>query len=120
MRVIGITGSIACGKSTVTSYLSSLGYPVVDGDVLSRALTAPGGRALPAIRETFGPEFFLPDGSLDRRALGSLVFSSPRARSPSSARRASSTTMSSFPLQPLTYQNRFVFCASSATWGLIS
>jgi len=48
---IGLTGSIACGKSTVSSYLRTLGYPVVDADAISRAMTAPGGQALPAVFE---------------------------------------------------------------------
>ena len=80
MRVIGLTGSIACGKSTVSAYVQSRGFPVIDGDLLSRELTMPGGSALPAIRQAFGPEVFLPDGSLNRRALGHLVFSDPAAR----------------------------------------
>lgn len=76
---IGLTGSIACGKSTVSNYLRSLGHTVVDADEISRALTAPGGAALPAIRETFGDGVF--DGDvLDRRALGSLVFSGSERR----------------------------------------
>ncbi len=76
---IGLTGSIACGKSTVSSYLRELGCDVVDADAISRALTAPGGRALPALRETFGPSIF--DGSqLDRRKLGALVFSDAAKR----------------------------------------
>lgn len=76
---IGITGSIACGKSTVSAYLRSLGYPVVDADAISRALTAPGGEALPLLREAFGGGVF--DGDvLNRRALGALVFSSDAAR----------------------------------------
>ena len=70
---IGLTGSIACGKSTVSSYLRTLGFPVVDADAISHAMTAPGGRALPAIRHAFGDGVF--DGeALNRRALGSLVF----------------------------------------------
>ena len=76
---IGLTGSIACGKSTVSDYLRSLGYPVVDADAISRALTAPGGAALPAVRETFGDAFFFPDGTLNRRALGRHVFEQPDA-----------------------------------------
>lgn len=71
---IGLTGSIACGKSTVSDYLRSLGYFVADADAVSRALTAPGGDALPAIREAFGDGVF--DGAvLNRRALGDAVFS---------------------------------------------
>lgn len=76
---IGITGSIACGKSTVSAHLRALGYPVVDADGISRALTAPGGEALPLLRAAFGDGVF--DGeSLNRRALGALVFSSEAAR----------------------------------------
>ena len=75
MRVIGLTGGIACGKTTVLDHLRRLGAPAVDADSISRALTAPGGEALPAIREAFGEGVFLPDGTLDRRALGELVFS---------------------------------------------
>ena len=76
---IGITGSIACGKSTVSAYLRGLGYPVVDADAISRALTAPGGEALPLLRAAFGDGVF--DGEcLNRRALGALVFSSDAAR----------------------------------------
>ena len=70
---IGLTGSIACGKSTASSYLRSLGYAVADADAISRALTAPGGAALRPIREAFGDGVF-DDGVLNRRALGSLVF----------------------------------------------
>ena len=50
MRLIGITGSIACGKSTVSRELVRRGWPVIDGDALSRELTAPGGRAMKDIR----------------------------------------------------------------------
>jgi len=73
---IGLTGSIACGKSTVSAYLRDLGIPVVDADAISHALTAPGGSALPILRAEFGDAIF--DGDvLNRRALGSLVFSDP-------------------------------------------
>ncbi len=77
MRVVGLTGSIACGKSTVSRCLRAEGIPVIDGDALSRELTADGGVALPAIREAFGNGVFTADGSLDRKALGRIVFSSP-------------------------------------------
>jgi len=73
---IGLTGSIACGKSTVSAYLKSLGYAVADADAISHSLTAPGGAALGAIREAFGDSVF--DGDvLNRRALGSMVFAEP-------------------------------------------
>lgn len=76
---IGLTGSIACGKSTVSAYLKSLGHVIVDADAISHSLTMPGGAALPRIREAFGDGVF--DGNvLDRRALGSVVFSSEEKR----------------------------------------
>ncbi|MCH5286406.1 MAG: dephospho-CoA kinase [Christensenellaceae bacterium] len=80
MRVIGLTGGIACGKSTISAALREMGAVIIDGDVLSRELTVPGGPALPAIREQFGDGVFLPDGVLDRRALGAVVFGSDQAR----------------------------------------
>ncbi len=80
MRIIGLTGSIACGKSTVSAYLVSRGVPVVDGDRLSRELTAAGSPVLEELRQAFGPEIFYDDGSLNRRRLGRIVFSDPRAR----------------------------------------
>lgn len=80
MRTIGLTGSIACGKSNVSAALRDLGAAVVDGDLLSRELTAPGGKALPAIRRAFGGGVFHGDGTLNRRALGDMVFASGEAR----------------------------------------
>lgn len=80
MRVIGLTGGIACGKSTISAALREMGATVIDGDVLSRALTAPGGPALPHIRERFGDSVFFADGTLDRRALGAVIFASDEAR----------------------------------------
>lgn len=80
MRTIGLTGSIACGKSNVSETLRGLGSAIIDGDVLSRELTAPGGAALPAIRQAFGDGVFLPDGALNRRALGSVIFESDEKR----------------------------------------
>ena len=80
MRLIGITGSIACGKSTVSRELFRRGYPVIDGDVLARELTAPGGAAMAEIASVFGNQYIAPDGSLNRRMMGQLVFSDPSAR----------------------------------------
>lgn len=70
---IGLTGSIACGKSAVSQYLRELGYFVADADAISRSLTAPGGRALPLLREAFGDGIF-DDDVLNRRRLGDIVF----------------------------------------------
>ncbi len=78
--IVGLTGGIACGKTTATDHLQSLGACVVDADVESRALTAPGGEALGAIRDVFGDGVFQPDGTLDRRALGEIVFSDVASR----------------------------------------
>ena len=73
---IGLTGSIACGKSTVSAYLKSLGYAIADADAISHSLTAPGGAALSAIRAACGDRVF--DGDvLNRRSLGSMVFTDP-------------------------------------------
>lgn len=80
MLVLGLTGGIACGKSTVSLTLAELGAVIIDGDVLSRELTAEGGLALPAIRDVFGDAVFHPDGTLNRRALGAVVFSDDNAR----------------------------------------
>lgn len=80
MRVLGLTGGIACGKSTISLTLRELGATIVDGDALSRELTAEGGAALPEIREVFGGDVFDSDGTLNRRALGAQVFTDDRAR----------------------------------------
>lgn len=74
MKIIGLTGGIGTGKSTVSAYLKEKGCVVLDADKMSRQLTAPGGAALPAIRKTFGNEVFFEDGTLDRKKLGSIVF----------------------------------------------
>ena len=80
MRLIGITGSIACGKSTVSGELIHRGYPVIDGDVLSRELTGPGGPAMEEIRSVFGDRYVQENGSLNRREMGRLVFSDSESR----------------------------------------
>jgi len=80
MRVIGLTGSIACGKSTISRYLVSLGWPVVDGDQLSRELTLPGSPVLTEIRNQFGERYINDNGNLNRRALGALIFQNDQAR----------------------------------------
>ena len=76
---VGVTGGIGCGKSTVTDMFAELGVPVVDTDVISRELTAPGGRALPYIAESFGPAYVGPSG-LDRARMRHAVFGDDAAR----------------------------------------
>ena len=80
MLVLGLTGGIACGKSTISLTLRELGAVIVDGDVLSRELTATNGPALPDIRRAFGDGVFHPDGTLNRRELGAVVFADDKAR----------------------------------------
>jgi dephospho-CoA kinase len=77
---IGLTGGIGSGKSTVARMLATLGAHVVDTDALARALTAPGGAAIPAIRAAFGSEMITPDGALDRAAMRQRVFTHPEAK----------------------------------------
>jgi len=78
--IIGLTGGIGCGKSEAAACLRRLGAAHVDADAISRALTAEGGEALPAIREQFGDGVFLENGTLNRSALGDIVFSSDAHR----------------------------------------
>ncbi|ABC82454.1 dephospho-CoA kinase [Anaeromyxobacter dehalogenans] len=80
MRVIGLTGGIATGKSTFAALLRARGAPVVDADALARAAVEPGTPALAEIARTFGAEVLRPDGALDRKALGARVFADPGAR----------------------------------------
>jgi dephospho-CoA kinase len=77
--LIGLTGPIGCGKSTVARMLGDLGGTVIDGDVLARRATEPGRPALGAIRRRFGDGVFRSDGTLDRSALAAIVFSDPEA-----------------------------------------
>jgi dephospho-CoA kinase len=77
---VGLTGGIGCGKSKATDIFQELGAGVVDTDVISRELTGPAGRAVPAIRARFGLDYTLADGSLDRPRMRSLVFHDPAAR----------------------------------------
>ncbi|HEU6454696.1 MAG TPA: dephospho-CoA kinase, partial [Roseateles sp.] len=74
MRV-GLTGGIGSGKSTVAGFLRDAGATVIDTDAISRALTLPGGAAMPAIAEEFGAAFITPDGALDRDRMRALAFS---------------------------------------------
>ncbi|HEY3377646.1 MAG TPA: dephospho-CoA kinase [Armatimonadota bacterium] len=78
--VIGLTGGIASGKSLVAEYLRELAVPVIDTDEIARQVVTPGQPAWHRLREAFGAEFFLPDGQLDRAALGQHVFTDPAAR----------------------------------------
>lgn len=78
--VIGLTGGIASGKSTVVDFLISEGYQVIDADKVVRQLQEPGGKLYKAIVETYGLDFIADNGQLNREKLGALVFSDPKER----------------------------------------
>jgi len=80
MRVIGLTGGIASGKSTLAAELAAGGVPVVDADALARQVVAPGSPALREIAAAFGAEVIRADGALDRARLAGRVFRDPEAR----------------------------------------
>ncbi len=80
MKIIGLTGGIASGKSTVARMLAERGARVVDADQLAREVVAPGMPGLAEVVETFGETVLRADGSLDRAALGQRVFEAPEAR----------------------------------------
>jgi dephospho-CoA kinase len=80
MVKVGLTGGIASGKSIVCAFFSRLGARVLDADILAREAVEPGRPAWIKLRETFGPEFFHRDGSLNRRSLRRLVFRDPEKR----------------------------------------
>lgn len=80
MLVVGLTGNIGSGKSTVARLLAARGIPVIDADLLAREATAPGSPALAAIVARWGPGMRAPDGSLDRAALRHIVFASAAER----------------------------------------
>lgn len=72
--LVGLTGSIATGKSTVSEMFRRLGCEVIDADLLAREVVAPGEPALAEIAEEFGRDVLQPDGALDRKKLGAIVF----------------------------------------------
>jgi dephospho-CoA kinase len=80
VTLIGLTGGIGSGKTTVAERFAALGASVVDTDEISRSLTAAGGGALAALREAFGPRYFRADGALDRDAMRTLAFEDPESR----------------------------------------
>ena len=76
-KIIGITGGIASGKSVVTDFLRSQGYQVIDVDQVVHELQKPGGQLYQVLLSEFGTEILLADGQLDRKKLGTLLFSRP-------------------------------------------
>lgn len=80
MELWGLTGGIACGKSTVSGMLAQRGAVIVDADQLARDVVAPGQPAWTALVEAFGPSALAPDGQIDRKYLGTLIFGDNDAR----------------------------------------
>ena len=79
-KIIGITGGIASGKSTVTNFLREKGFQVVDADAVVHQLQKPGGRLYQVLVQHFGQEIILENGELNRPLLASLIFSNPEER----------------------------------------
>jgi dephospho-CoA kinase len=77
---VALTGGIATGKTYVRTRLASHGIPTLDADTLARDAVAVGSTGLAAVAARFGPGILQPDGALDRKALGAIVFADPRAR----------------------------------------
>jgi dephospho-CoA kinase len=77
---IGLTGGIACGKSLVRRRLEERGFPTLDADEVVHRLLGPGSEATREIRERFGETVIGPDGAVDRKALGAIVFADSRER----------------------------------------
>jgi dephospho-CoA kinase len=80
VAVVGLTGGISSGKSTVSAILKAHHVPIIDADVIAREVVLPGTRGLRNIVRTFGQDVLLPDGTLDRKRLGSIVFNDEAKR----------------------------------------
>lgn len=81
MTLIGLTGGIGAGKSTVSDYLKSKGYPVLDADLVAREIVEPGTETLDLLVGTFGGSILNPGGSLNRGKLAEIAFSDPAKKS---------------------------------------
>ena len=80
MKVFGLTGGIACGKGTVSRMFRELGAAVVDADAIAHEIIVPDTPAWRELVQTFGRAILLPDGTVDRKKLGEIVFADPAAR----------------------------------------
>ena len=80
MLVLGLTGGIGSGKSTVSAMMAAHGAVIIDADLIAREVVEPGGRAYDAVIERFGPDILAPDGTIDRPALAAIVFGDEKAR----------------------------------------
>jgi dephospho-CoA kinase len=80
VRLVGLTGGIATGKTTFAAALRDLGVPVIDADLLARDAVRKGSPVLSEVARAFGPSVIGPDGELDRKAMATIVFGDPAAR----------------------------------------
>ncbi|KVD07541.1 dephospho-CoA kinase [Burkholderia ubonensis] len=80
MLAVGLTGGIGSGKTTVADLFAARGASIVDTDLIAHRITSPGGLAMHAIEQAFGPDFVAADGSLDRAKMRALIFSDDAAR----------------------------------------
>src|SRR5204862_5588419 len=78
--LVGLTGSIATGKSTVSNMFRALGCEIIDADLLAREIVEPGEPALAQIVDAFGRDVLQPDRTLDRKKLGAIIFADPARR----------------------------------------
>jgi len=78
--LVGLTGQTGAGKTTVSGYLTSLGYRVIDADIVARQVVAGGGECIAELAENFGNEILLPDKTLDRRKMGDIIFADKEKR----------------------------------------
>lgn len=104
MLLVALTGGIASGKSTVARRLAERGAVVVDADQVARDVVAPGEPALSRIAEAFGSGVIAADGSLDRAALGAIVFQDPEAR----------TTLNAITHPAVSQRSHELFAAAAA------
>lgn len=79
-KIVGITGGIGCGKSTVTDFFAKLGPKIVDADIAARAVVSLHSPGLTAIRDQYGSEILLPSGELDRAKLREIIFNDQRQK----------------------------------------
>lgn len=80
MKIIGLTGGIGAGKSTVSRYLKTKGYAVIDADEIAKEVVEPGRPALKQLVQQFGDEILMKDGSLDRRKLAAIAFATAEGK----------------------------------------
>lgn len=78
--ILGLTGGIATGKSTVVEIFKEEGFPIVDADIIAREIVEPGTPGLQAVVDAFGSELLFADGSLNRKKLGKIIFSDNQKR----------------------------------------